>query len=201
MVSDHERWPDFKSIILTLLVMSNSSEAPPCASPPYLVAWPSLVSRSIAAWDDLATNEQPTRNDFPRSMLEECHSLDDFLVQGGKPLMLWFFQQRSAFMSQKRMKKWSRSELDDYVLLPSLPGFVTRHDCFFVSPFWRTQNHPDPDGEYLRSHQAELESQTWSYIWVDWTCMPQSPRSLPEEAYFHRCLRTMPGIIRNCGFI
>jgi hypothetical protein len=133
-------------------------------------------------------------------MLQKCHSLDDFLVQGGKPLMLWFFQRRSAFMSQKRMKKWSRDKLDDYVLLPALPGFVLRCDCFFVSHFWRTQDHPDPDGEYLRLHQAELESQTWSYIWVDWTCMPQSPRSLPEEAYFHRCLRTMSGIIRNCGF-
>jgi hypothetical protein len=103
-------------------------------------------------------------------------------------------------MSQKRMKKWSRDELDDYVLLPATPGFVTRVDCFFVSHFWRTQDHPDPDGEYLRLNQAELESQTWSYIWVDWTCMPQSPRSLPEEAYFHRCLRTISGIIRNCGF-
>jgi hypothetical protein len=57
------------------------------------------------------------------------------------------------------------------------------------------------DGEYLRLHQAELESQTWSYIWVDWTCMPQSPRSLPEQGYFDRCLRTMSAIIRNCGFI
>jgi hypothetical protein len=104
-------------------------------------------------------------------------------------------------MSQKRMKKWSRDELDDYVLLPAAsPGFVTRLDCFFVSHFWRTQDHPDPDGEYLRLHQAELESQKWSYIWVDWTCMPQSPRLLLEQAYFHRCLRTMSGIIRNCGF-
>jgi hypothetical protein len=109
--------------------------------------------------------------------------------------------QRGAFMSQKRMNKWSRDELDDYILLPALPGFVTRLDCFFVSHFWRTQDHPDPDVEYLRLHQAELQSQTWSYIWVDWTCMPQSPRLPLEEAYFHRCLRTMPGIIRNCAFI
>jgi hypothetical protein len=115
--------------------------------------------------------------------------------------MIWFFQRRSAFMSQKCMKKWSRDELDDYVLLPATPGFVTRVDCFFVSHFWHTQDHPDPDGEYLRLYQAELESQTWSYIWVDWTCMPQSPRLLPDEAYFNRCLRTMSGIIRNCGFI
>lgn len=134
-------------------------------------------------------------------MLQECHSLDDFLAGGSKPFTFWFFQQRSAFMSQKRMKKWSRDELDDYVLLPAFPGFVMRRDCFFVSHFWRTQDHPDPDGEYLRLHQAELESQTWLYIWVDWTCMPQSPRSSPEEAYFHHCLQTMSSIIRNCGFI
>jgi hypothetical protein len=104
-------------------------------------------------------------------------------------------------MSQNHMKKWSRDELDDYVLLPALPGFVTRPDCFFVSHFWRTPGHPDPDGKYLRLHQAELEPQTWSYIWVDWTCMPQSPRLVLEEEFFHRCLRTMSGIIRNCGFI
>ena len=180
--------------------MSNSSEAPACISPPHLVAWHSLVSRSIAAWDGLATNEQTAPN-FPKSMLEKCHSLDDFLVQSAKHFMIWFFQQRSVFMSQKRMKKWSCDELDDYILLPASPDFVTRQDCFFVSHFWRTQDHPDPDGEYLRLHQAQLKSQTWSYIWVDWTCMPQSPRSLPEEAYFNRCLETMSGIIRNCGFI
>jgi hypothetical protein len=99
------------------------------------------------------------------------------------------------------MEKWSRDRLDSYVLLPAFPGFVLRSDCFFVSHFWRTQGHPDPDGQYLRLHQAELEPQIWKYIWVDWTCMPQSPRSAPEEAYFHRSLRTMSGIIRNSGFI
>jgi hypothetical protein len=30
--------------------------------------------------------------------------------------------------------------------------------------------------------------------------MPQTPRSLPEQAYFDRCVRTMPSIIRNCDF-
>jgi hypothetical protein len=115
--------------------------------------------------------------------------------------MLWFFQRRSAFMSQKRFQKWSRNRLEDYILLPASSGYVTRRDCFFVSHFWRTQDHPDPDGEYLRLHQAELKSQTWSYIWLDWSCMPQNQRSSPEAVYFQRCLRTMSGIIRNCGFI
>ncbi|KAF2690727.1 hypothetical protein K458DRAFT_473844 [Lentithecium fluviatile CBS 122367] len=149
--------------------MSNSSY--PCASPPHRVAWTSLVDRSIAAWDEIAADDQTPRRDLPRSMLQGCHSLDDFHAQ------------------------------NDYVLLPALPGFVMRSDCFFVSHFWRTQEHPDPDGEYLCLHQAEFEPQTWSYIWVDWTCMPQNPRSSPKEGYFHRCLRTVSAIIRNCGFV
>jgi hypothetical protein len=173
-----------------------------CTPPPHRVAWSSLVCRSIAAWDQLVTNENDELicKDHPRSFLQKCHSLDDFLTHGGNTLMLWFFQRRSAFMSQRRMEKWSRDKLDDYVLLPALQGYVTRSDCFFVSHFWRTQDHPDPDGEYLRCHQAELKSQTWSYIWVDWSCMPQNQRSSSEAVYFQHCLRTMSGIIRNCGF-
>ncbi|OBT49625.1 hypothetical protein VE04_10248, partial [Pseudogymnoascus sp. 24MN13] len=196
------RWPDFKSIILSLLTMSNSLEAPSCALQPHLVAWRSLVSRSIAAWDDLAITDQPIDKNIhlPRSMLEECYSLDNFFNENSNPLMFWFFQQRSAFMSQKRIKKWSRDELNDYVLLPASPGFVSRRDCFFVSHFWRTKDDPDPDGKCLLLHQAELEPQTWSYIWVDWTCMPQGPRTPQEQEYFHRCLGTISGIIRNCGF-
>jgi hypothetical protein len=196
----HERRPDFKNIMLSLLAMSNPSEAPSCALPPRLAAWRSLVTRSIAAWDNVSTTERTPGKELPRAFLQKCHALEDFLDPDENLLMFWFFQRRSAFMSQERIKKWSRDELDDYVLLPALPGFVTRQDCFFVSHFWRTQDHPDPDGEYLRLHQAELESQIWSYIWVDWACMPQSPRSFLEDAYFHRCLRTMSGIIRNCGF-
>ncbi|KAI9667810.1 MAG: hypothetical protein M1821_000629 [Bathelium mastoideum] len=181
--------------------MSNSSGAPSCALPPDLAAWRSLVSRSIAAWEPLAQNELTITQKRPLgSNLQEYHSLDDFLVQSGRRFKFWFFQQRSAFMSQKRVKKWSRVELDDYVLLPALPGFVMRRDCFFVSHFWRTLDHSDPDGERLRLHQAELEPQTWLYIWVDWTCMPQRPRTSPEEAYFHGCLRAVPSIIRNSGF-
>jgi hypothetical protein len=99
------------------------------------------------------------------------------------------------------MRKWSPDQLEDYILMPAHPGFVMRRDCFFVSHFWRTKEHPDPDGKYLRLLQNELRSQEWAYIWVDWTCMPQSRRSISEEAYFNRCLGTIPAIIRNCGFI
>lgn len=197
------RWPDFKIIILSLLAMSNSLEAPSCALPPHLASWRSLVSRSIAAWDGLATTDQTSYKNIhlPKSILEECHCLDDFFNKNSDPLMFWFFQKRSAFMSQNRIKRWSCNELDDYVLLPASPGFVSRRDCFFVSHFWCTQDNPDPNGKCLRLHQAELKPQTWSYIWVDRTCLPQSPRAPQEQEYFRRCLKTISGIIRNCGFI
>jgi len=181
--------------------MANPSETSPavhsCALPPQLAGWRSLVQRSIATWEKVSTNR------LAGDTLAEFHSLDYFFKsfhQGGY-MMFWFFQQRDAFMSQRCMEKWSRDRLDDYVLLPAMPGFVTRNNSFFVSHFWRTRDDPDPGGEYLRLHQSQLKGQEWQYIWVDWTCMPQSPRSRREQAYFNTCLRTMSGIIRNCGFI
>lgn len=181
--------------------MSNLSVASSRNSASNDSAWSSLISRSIAAWNNIILVEQPVPIDLHKALLRQYRSLDDFLVESPKSVMFWFFQLRSAFMSQHRLKKWSRHELDDYVLLPAALGYVWRKDCFFVSHFWQSKDHPDPYGETLRRHQAELESQPWSYIWVDWTCMPQRQRSLPEEGYFHRCLGTMSGIIRNCGFM
>lgn len=179
--------------------MARSSVAT-CALSHHLNAWPSLVSRSIAVYNQLSTLGGYIRLADPGDYLKENRSLDDSLENGGT-LTFWFFQRREVFISQKRMKQWSRDNLDDYVLLPATPGYVTRLECFFVSHFWRTQNLPDPDGEYLCLHQAELEPQAWSYIWVDWSCMPQNPRTPPEAIYFQHCLRTMSAIIRNCGFI
>lgn len=99
------------------------------------------------------------------------------------------------------MSKWSSTSLDGYVLLPATDKYVTPGDCFFLSHFWQTREDPDPRGDFLRKSQALLSPQSWKYIWVDWTCAPQSPRSAVEETYFRRCLDTMPAIIRNCGFM
>ena len=171
-----------------------------CELPPHIAGWRSLVDRSKAAWNQIDSYGQPRATNFAEGILDACRSLDEMLAQCPNVMMLWFFQTRRAFMSQKRLQKWSRERLEDYVLLPALPGFVLRRDCFFVSHYWGTRTDPDPDGQYLRLHQANMDGQDWSYIWVDWTCMPQGPRTKPEELYFKRCLRTMSGIIRNCAF-
>jgi hypothetical protein len=129
------------------LFMSIPSMVSTCALPPRLAAWRSLVHRNIAAWNDLTTDHEATRKDIAGWLLEENHTLDEFLAQVGMSLMFWFFQRRDAFMSQKRMKKWSSDGMDDHILLPASPGFVTRADCFFVSHFWQSPKHPDPDGQ------------------------------------------------------
>ncbi|KAF2028492.1 hypothetical protein EK21DRAFT_113831 [Setomelanomma holmii] len=155
-----------------------------CALPPRM-AWSSLVGRSISAWEGLALSEidvsrRDSSTDNAKSKLEEYGSLSVFLARGAHTMMFWFFQTRKAFLAQSRLKKWSQDDLNDYILLPAENGFVARSECFFVSHFWRTKDRPDPDGIYLRMHQAELTPQAWLYIWVDW--------------------RSMSAIIRNCGF-
>ncbi|KAI0205201.1 hypothetical protein F4808DRAFT_410915, partial [Astrocystis sublimbata] len=170
--------------------MASSRMTLTCAIPPFL----SLIRRSIAAWDSLTS----VTKTLVTTALQRYNNLDDLLCE--RLIMFWFFQRREAFLAQKTMSKWSSDRLDDYVLLPALPGYVSRRECFFVSHFWRTKDDPDPEGEYLRLHQAELRSQPWQYIWVDWTCIPQAPRSEQEEFFFLRSLNTMSAIIRNCGF-
>ncbi|OWY45251.1 hypothetical protein AALT_g4116 [Alternaria alternata] len=172
----------------------------PDVTPTHDFAWSSLVSRSIAAWNDLRHDGQPAHKDLIKELLTMYDSLDKFLAESPSLATFWFFQRRGAFMSHNRFRKWSRDALDDYILIPATKGYVWRTDCFFVSHFWREKDNSDPDGDTLRLHQAELKAQKWSYIWVDWTCMPQHPRSPPERTYFYHGLRTMSGIIRNTVF-
>lgn len=171
----------------------------PASSSRDVAAWRSLVGRSLAAWVDIARSEERADR-LLGEIFESYSSLDDFLSQAGDSAMFWFFQRRRPFELQEGFQKWSPNNLDDYILLPASKGFVLRRDCFFVSHYWDTTTDPDPQGKTLRLQQQTLAHQAWKYIWVDWTCMPQEPRSDTEEHYFTICLHTMSGIIRNCAF-
>src|SRR5450432_2826696 len=39
----------------------------------------------------------------------------------------------------------------------------------------------------------------WSYIWLDWTCMPQVPRSDVQQRYFNKMLWCIPMIVHDCA--
>ncbi|KAK8083838.1 hypothetical protein PG996_002619 [Apiospora saccharicola] len=161
-------------------------------------AWSSLVRRSIAIWETTALLPPQA---MAKGLLQKYTDIEEFLRETPKLLMYWFFQRRKSFMEQKTMTKWNRDNLDDYILLPATPGSVSRAECFFVSHYWHSAEDPDPGGKYLRLMQHDLRQKSWSFVWVDWTCVPQHPRSPEEEAYFTRVLQTMSGIIRNSGFM
>ncbi|KAF9991906.1 hypothetical protein BGZ79_003761, partial [Entomortierella chlamydospora] len=103
-------------------------------------------------------------------------------------------------MSQSRFPKWSAASLDSYILIPTGHGFANNEDCLFISHFWRTPKHPDPDGIDLSLLQNDLRDQGLSYIWVDYSCLPQTPRSVTEDYYFKTMLRRIPALVQDCAF-
>ena len=154
-----------------------------------------LVERSISAWYSLNYVGPSRYNDISKHIviLRESTSLDAILTEA----KFWFFQSRRAFTRQTHFAKWDSERLDDFVLLPAINGFVNKQDCFFVSHFWRTTEHPDPDGKDLRDIQNDPSPLKWSYIWLDWTCLPQGQRSESETMYFKTMLQGMPQLIRE----
>ena len=162
----------------------------------------SLVERSIIAWNSLTfVGEDCDKADIFRRHTEELRTLSSVeALLGTNIRQFWFFQLRESFFRQKVMMKWHPGRLDEYILLPLQYGFVNNRDCFFVSHYWHTREHPDPDGRDLRLFREDLRHQEWSYIWVDWTCMPQVPRSQVQQEYFTKMLRSIPAIVRDCAF-
>lgn len=112
---------------------------------PAALLWPRLVDRSIQSWERTYLHDLPQPRHISE-LLRNTQCLDDFLRTAPKNLMFWFFQRRDVFLSQERISKWSSERLEDYVLLPAHPGYVSRQECFFISHFWLSAEDPDPDG-------------------------------------------------------
>lgn len=161
-------------------------------------AFQSLVEKSIVAWNSISfvggdKNEAIEKHS---TSLRKLDSIQDVL--SGREY--WFFQTREDFLSQSRPAKWDLNCLDRYVILPIDYGFVNSQDCYFISHFWRTKFHPDPEGTDLSQFREDLQDQEWSYVWLDWTCMPQVPRSENENRYFRKMLRSIPLLVQDCAF-
>jgi hypothetical protein len=167
-------------------MMSNSLPLSTCALSPRIAAWCSLVRQSIDGWISFPRLDSKNKSYIKAVLENECPTLGAFLGRPRELMHVWFFQHRLAFMSQKRLTKWSPDNSDNYILLPGGYGCIWRDHCFFVSHFWQTRDDPDPDGRCLRLHQRELAQQKWFFIWVDWTCLPQSPRSVVDGVEVHK---------------
>lgn len=162
----------------------------------------SLLDRSITAWFSLTyvgVNPGVSKDEaFNKHIdnLREIRSLDSLL----QDRQYWFFQLRDSFLNHDRVLKWDSNHLERYILLPVDYGFANNQDCYFVSHYWHTKDHPDPEGSDLRLIQEDLRGEEWSYVWLDWTCMPQVPRTDGEQRYFNRMLRYISMLVRDCAF-
>ena len=120
-------------------------------------AFQSLVERSITAWNSV-NYVGVDQTDFVRKnieMLRSLSSMEAFLDNG----QFWFFQLKESFIRQQLLMKWHPVRLDEYILLPIDYGFVNQEDCFFVSHYWHTREHPDPAGHGMSLFRADLAHQ------------------------------------------
>lgn len=73
------------------------------------------------------------------------------------------------------------------------------HDVIlFVSHRWETRDHPDPANKQFETVKEYLKKNTsLQYVYYDYCCLPQSPRSEVEEIIFKIGLRTMNEVFRH----
>ncbi|KAJ6474847.1 hypothetical protein C8R45DRAFT_1217244 [Mycena sanguinolenta] len=182
---------------------SQDERGPGSESVSAALCFESLVNRSIAAWATInfVTDDYSTALENHSSRLRRFGSIEDVL----RCREYWFFQLRSSFMIQDRFFKFDLSGLDQYILLPIDYGWANNRNCYFISHYWRNPLHPDPDGTDLCMIQQDLVSDPlWSYVWLDWTCMPQvgadGKRTPLEKDYFKKMLPYIPMLVRDCAF-
>ncbi|KAF9456610.1 hypothetical protein BDZ94DRAFT_1275292 [Collybia nuda] len=177
----------------------NNNDVRDDATDPESESFQSLVNRSIAAWGTLKYVGKEKEIMFPKLIdtLRNIHSLEDLLKSHE---LFWFFQLRESFVEQKLLQKWNPDSLNSYILLPLHYGFANNQDCFYISHYWNTPEHPDPQGHDMRLFLEDIGQTEWSYVWVDWTCLPQTPRTEAQKYYFKKMLRFIPALVRDCAF-
>lgn len=168
----------------------------------------SLVERSITAWQSM--EYQGKDDKYRQSDAIQVHSKILMSYKNLEQLLMadthqfWFFQLRESFIGQKLFQQWDSTNLDNYILIPAGDGFPNQLDCIFISHYWHSPSHPDPNGDDLRSVQERLREGFWShvsYFWIDWTCMPQSNRTETQQKYFKISLKMIPSLIWDCIFL
>ncbi|KAH7303546.1 hypothetical protein B0I35DRAFT_485120 [Stachybotrys elegans] len=166
----------------------------------------SLIERSIKILPRGGTSATREAVSKHTAFLKGLKSLDELLANKEAPF--WFFQRRESFMQQTTFQKWDANWLGRYVLIPIEGGFANPEDCIFVSHYWQTPSHPDPEGRDLRQLQELLRDGFWSksaFFWVDWTCLPQrsatAPRTPEQQQYFRQALASISRLVRDCSFL
>lgn len=130
--------------------------------------------------------------------------LDELTIQeilSSKTNILVFFVRKEAILKMKRFIVWEEMNFNDFILIPLDSLFINNHDCQFFSHFWRTKNHPDPDGydlELLKQHLRQ--DKITKYVWIDYCCIPQHLDHEIKQRYFEYILTRIPVLIQECSF-
>jgi hypothetical protein len=70
---------------------------------------------------------------------------------------------------------------------------------YFLSHRWLSADHPDPDGKQLALLRAQIDPR--AHYWVDYTSLPQKPRSPEEETLFRQSMTVLPSLMFRRHFI
>lgn len=88
------------------------------------------------------------------------------------------------------------------LILISYLDFQSGREIYVVSYRWREINHPDPNGEsldyiisYLRNNR--IYGQSNKFIFIDYCCLPQYPKSDYDSKNFKLWLKSMNNLYKN----
>ena len=86
-----------------------------------------------------------------------------------------------------------------------IPAAACRHKLrnrLVCSHRWETMTNPDPTGQQLREVVAYLRRNPGiQYVWIDFPCMPQYPRSKDEDAHFKEMLEYIGWAFLACSVL
>ncbi len=115
--------------------------------------------------------------------------------------------QNNSFLGKFKLIKGSNlltySKLPSYrtvqKLLESYSDIPHEQNKYFVSHRWLSTEQPDPDGHQLRLLKQNIELD--SYYWIDYSCVPQHPRSSQEEKLFRESIEWLPSLLFGMNVI
>ena len=134
---------------------------------------------------------------FWRTFYDREHTLEYLM---NFPFVFTFFVKKRAILKMSRFVKWEEMNLEDFVIFPLGEGIINNTDFLFFSHFWRTPNHPDPEGVDLKYLQIDLDNDPAHYFWIDYCCVPQTSKNKVCTAYVEKSLFKIPYLIQNCAW-
>lgn len=70
---------------------------------------------------------------------------------------------------------------------------------YFVSHRWLSTDQPDPTGIQMKLLKEDILPE--AYYWIDYSCLPQKPRTVGEDNLFRESLKWLPSLLFDMNVI